>query len=64
LAPVKKPLGKAIILQPATYSELNHLKLEYSYMSRETRTFDDVVRYLIDFMTTKVEEIEAEKAQA
>jgi len=55
-----KTKGKLIVLKRTTYDELKKLKLEYAYFSEENRTFDNVIRYLMDHLKAADEKVEAE----
>ena len=55
-----KTKGKLIVLKRTTYDELKKLKLEYAYFSEENRTFDNVIRYLMDHLKAADEKVEDE----
>jgi len=58
----KAPYGKAIVLRPQIYAKIDQMRLEYAYMSEKSKTFNDVISYLIDRVDEKFEQIEKEKA--
>jgi hypothetical protein len=58
-----KTPGKLIVLDRKVYDELSALKFEYCHISNSSKTYSEVVDYLIGNLKSYLEKIEAEKSE-
>ena len=52
---------KSVILKQTTYSRLNKLRLEFAYMNDDSKSFDETVDYLLNFLEHTIKKNENEE---